>query len=59
LPARVLRRQYLGEKTSYSVQLASGEQLQVDRHGPAHDAFANDEAIALTFDAAATLVLAA
>ncbi len=58
LQATVLRRQYLGEKTSYRVQLAGGEPLQVDRHGPAHDAHRVGDAVALAFDPAATLVLA-
>ena len=59
LPARVLRRQYLGEKTSYRVQLAGGEPLHVDRHGPGHDAHQVGDAVALRFDPASTLVLAA
>jgi iron(III) transport system ATP-binding protein len=58
LQARVLRRQYLGEKTSYRVQLASGGELQVDRHGAAHDAHQVGELAALAFDPATTLVLA-
>jgi iron(III) transport system ATP-binding protein len=58
LRARVLRRQYLGEKTSYRVQLAGGEELQVDRHGAAHDAHQVGEFATLAFDPATTLVLA-
>jgi iron(III) transport system ATP-binding protein len=55
---RVLRRQYLGEKTSYRVQLPGGEQLQVDRHGPGHDALQVGDPGRLRFDPASTLVLA-
>jgi iron(III) transport system ATP-binding protein len=58
MAAVVLRRQYLGEKTSYRVQLRGGEELQVDRHGPAHDAHRPGDAVVLDFDAAATRVLA-
>jgi len=58
LTARILRRQYLGEKTSYRVALDGGEQLQVDCHGPAHDAHRVGDVAALAFDPAATLVLA-
>ncbi|MBL8325888.1 MAG: ABC transporter ATP-binding protein [Rubrivivax sp.] len=58
LAVRVLHRQYLGEKTSYRVQLDSGAQMQVDRHGAAHDAHAVGEIADLAFDPATTLVLA-
>ncbi|MCA0243894.1 MAG: ABC transporter ATP-binding protein [Proteobacteria bacterium] len=58
LPVRVLRRQFLGDKTSYRVQLASGAELQVDRHGAGHDAHQVGDAALLAFDPTATLVLA-
>jgi iron(III) transport system ATP-binding protein len=66
VPARILRRQYLGEKTSYRVELddaggGSGSPaitLQVDRHGPAHDAHQPGDAVWLGFDAEAARVLA-
>ena len=59
LPARVLRRQYLGDKTSYRVQLDGGATLQVDRHGAMHDAHQAGDAVALRLDPATTRVLAA
>ncbi|MBL8288200.1 MAG: ABC transporter ATP-binding protein [Rubrivivax sp.] len=58
IAARVLRRQYLGEKTSYRVALDRGEELQVDCHGPAHDVHRVGDVAMLAFDPAATLVLA-
>ena len=58
LPVRVLRRQYLGEKTSYRVQLPGGELLQVDRHGAGHDAHQAGDAVLLSLDPEATLLLA-
>ncbi|MCL4697393.1 MAG: ABC transporter ATP-binding protein [Burkholderiaceae bacterium] len=58
LRVRILRRQFLGDKTSYRVRLASGAELQVDRHGAAHDAHQVGDAALLTFDPASTLVLA-
>ena len=59
LPARVLRRQYLGDKTSYRVQLDGGATLQVDRHGAMHDAHQAGDGVALRLDPATTRVLAA
>ncbi|MFO1220025.1 MAG: ABC transporter ATP-binding protein [Burkholderiaceae bacterium] len=58
LRARVLHRQYLGEKTSYRVALDDGQTLQLDCHGPGHDAHALGSTGALSFDPAATMVLA-
>ncbi len=58
LPAHITRRQYLGQKTSYRVQLADGAALQVDCHGPAHDAHQTGQAVTLHLDAANTLLLA-
>ena len=58
LQGQILRRQYLGEKTSYRVALTGGVSLDVDCHGPGHDAHAPGATVALTLDPAATLVLA-
>ena len=58
LQAQVLRKQYLGDKTSYRVQIDHGPLLQVDRHGPAHDAHAPGDRVGLQLDPATTRVLA-
>ena len=59
LPGRIQRRQYLGDKTSYRVQLENGLALQVDRHGANHDAHQAGDAVALRLDPATTRVLPA
>ena len=58
LQGQITRRQYLGEKTSYRVALPGGANMDVDCHGPGHDAHATGAIVALTLDPAATLVLA-
>ncbi len=45
-------------KTSYRVQLPGGELLQVDRHGAGHDAHQAGDAVLLSLDPEATLLLA-
>ncbi len=54
---RISRRQYLGEKTSYRVELPGGSGLDVDCHGPGHDAHAVGAEVALAFDPMQTLLL--
>jgi len=58
LPATVRRRQYLGGRTTYKVELADGPTLAVDLHGDRHDAFQPGDAVRLGFDPLRTLVLA-
>ena len=57
LNGRIARRQYLGDKTSYRVDLGSGLQLDVDSHGDAHDRFTPGTEVALHLDPRRTLVL--
>ena len=57
LNGRVARRQYLGDKTSYRVDLGSGLQFDVDSHGDGHDRFAPGAEVALQLDPRRTLVL--
>ena len=57
LNGRVARRQYLGDKTSYRVELGGGLQLDVDSHGEAHDRFAPGTEVGLRLDPRHTLVL--
>ncbi len=57
LNGRITRRQYLGDKTSYRVDLGSGLQLDVDSHGDGHDRFAPGAEVALQLDPRRTLVL--
>ena len=59
LRGQITRRQYLGDKTSYRVQLPGGRSLDVDGRGRAHDAHAAGAQVSLTLDPSATLVLAA
>ena len=59
LRGQITRRQYLGEKTSYRVQLPDGRGLDVDGRGAAHDAHGIGAQVSLTLDPGATLVLAA
>ena len=58
LSARVVRRQYLGAKTSYVMALAGGKNLNVDCQGNGHDAYAVGDDVALALNPAKTLVLA-
>ena len=57
LQGRVASRQYLGEKTSYRVELHPQLALAVDCHGPGHDAHAVGVTVGLVLDSARTLVL--
>jgi len=57
LNGRVARRQYLGDKTSYRVDLGSGLQLDVDSHGDGHDRFMPGTEVALQLVPRRTLVL--
>ncbi len=61
LPAHITQRQYLGQQTSYRVRLshlqAEGQTLQVDGHGPGHDAYQAGQAVVLRLDAGTTLLL--
>jgi iron(III) transport system ATP-binding protein len=54
---RITRRQYLGEKTHYRVEMADGSGLDVDGHGPGHDAHAVAASVGLVFNTAQTLLL--
>jgi iron(III) transport system ATP-binding protein len=58
LHARVVRRQYLGSRTSYAVALAGGQRLSVDRAGERHDGFAVGDGVVLRLDPARTLAIA-
>jgi iron(III) transport system ATP-binding protein len=55
---RIVRRQYLGSRTSYAVVLAGGQRLVVDRSGEGHDGFAVGDEVALLLDPARTLAIA-
>ena len=57
LHGRITRRQYLGDKTSYRVELPGGVGLDVDCHGPGHDAHAPGDRVGVTLDAKQTLLL--
>jgi iron(III) transport system ATP-binding protein len=59
LPGTVRRRQYLGSKTEYKVELAGGALFAVALSGEHHDAHLPGAAVQLGFDPARTLVLAA
>uniref|UniRef100_UPI0028ADA4B6 TOBE domain-containing protein n=1 Tax=Shinella sp. TaxID=1870904 RepID=UPI0028ADA4B6 len=50
LPATVRGRQYLGSRTSYSVECAGGLVLNAEMHGAGHDAFLPSASIHLGFD---------
>ena len=54
---RITRRQFLGEKTSYRVELPDGSGLDVDCHGPGHDVHAAGANVGLSFNPTQTLVL--
>ena len=59
LTGKVLSRQFLGEKTSFSVALNGMDSfiLSVDRFGAEHDDIAVDAQVGVMFDAASTRVL--
>jgi iron(III) transport system ATP-binding protein len=54
----IARRQYLGSRTSYAVELAGGLRLSVDRSGEGHDRFAIGDAVMLLLDPARSLAIA-
>ncbi|MBR0657983.1 ABC transporter ATP-binding protein [Neoroseomonas oryzicola] len=58
LTGTVRRRQYLGGRTTYKVELPEGLTLAVDLHGDRHDAFQPGDLVRLGFDPLRTLVLA-
>jgi iron(III) transport system ATP-binding protein len=58
LQGRITSRQFLGDKTSYRVDIGGGLGLDVDCHGAGHDLRAVGDAVGLLPDPAATLVLA-
>ena len=58
LAGRVVRRQYLGSRTSYAVELARGQRLAVERAGDGHDRFAVGDPVALALDPARCLAIA-
>ncbi len=57
LPAVVRGRQYLGSRTSYSVECAGGLVLNAEMHGAGHDAFQPGTSVHLGFDSAAARVI--
>ena len=57
LPGRIARRQYLGEKTAYRIDLPGGVALDVDCHGLGHDAHTVGATVGLLLNAQKTLVL--
>ena len=57
LPATVRGRQYLGARTSYSVECAGGLVLNAEMHGAGHDAFQPGAAIHLGFDPVSARVI--
>ncbi len=57
LPAVVRGRQYLGSRTSYSVECAGGLVLNAEMHGAGHDAFQPGASVHLGFDPAAARVI--
>lgn len=57
LPATVRGRQYLGARTSYSVECAGGLLLNAEMHGAGHDAFQPGASVHVGFDAAAVRVI--
>jgi iron(III) transport system ATP-binding protein len=58
LPGTVAQRQYLGARTTYTVKLADGTTVRVDRAGGNHDQFAVGDNITLSIDAARARVVA-
>jgi len=57
LPAQVRSRQYLGSKTRYQLEIASGRAIIAELHGAGHDNFAIGAQVHLGVDSKATRVL--
>lgn len=57
LPATIRGRQYLGARTSYSVECAGGLVLNAEMHGAGHDAFLPGASVHLGFEPAAARVI--
>ena len=57
LDATVRGRQYLGSKTSYRVELANGQSIVAELHGPGHDAFNLGSPVSIAIDPTAARVL--
>ena len=56
LSGHVVRKQYLGSRTSYRIRPASGPEIAVDLHGPDHNAYGVGEAVGVVFNPEATVV---
>ncbi|AHD02187.1 ABC transporter ATP-binding protein [Leisingera methylohalidivorans] len=59
LPAQVRKRQYLGSKTSYCLDLGDELQVVAELHGPGHDGFAPGDQVSLGIDPDLARVIAA
>ena len=59
LPAQVRRRQYLGSKTSYRLDLGEDIEVIAELHGPGHDGFNAGDTVSLGIDPAIARVIAA
>jgi len=57
LPGTILRKRYLGFKTSYRVALPTGRVIAVDLHGPSKDACAEGQAVGVLFDQRTSVVV--
>jgi len=57
LPAQVRARQYLGSKTRYRLEIASGRAIFAELHGAGHDGFAIGAPVHLGIDASTARVL--
>jgi len=57
LPARIRSRQYLGSKTRYQLEIASGRAIVAELHGAGHDSFSLGTEVYLGVDAQAARVL--
>lgn len=57
LPGTVVRRQYLGARTSYRVRLADETDLMVDLHGDDHDRFVQGQRVAVGINPERAVVL--
>jgi iron(III) transport system ATP-binding protein len=57
LPGTILRKRYLGFKTSYRVALASGRVIAVDLHGRSKDAYAEKRGVQVLFDPRTSVVV--
>lgn len=58
LAGQVRRKQYLGNRTSYRIELADAQQLSVDRFGTDGDGFHEGQPVSLEFDPAQLRVVA-